>query len=250
LAWVGSSLVFGLLVQPLEGLLALMESASRVPICNPGIAGGAGFEAVLMETRHVKAALSAMTVKTDWRDARGIAQLLRLGWYCSGHAKSASAQEVRSLLTARKLMQGKLLDLESGIRGVLRGFGLKVGTVSRGRFEARIRELVDGHAMLKTVIGSMLAARTALQQEFAPSPHDALAGACGCCLPPVDELAWRGRHRRHHVQEWRRRSRALPTFAGCRTSLWRDAKEVPVRRARRDRLDQQGRRPPGADRAL
>ena len=95
----------------------------------------AGFEVVLLETRHVKAALSAMTVKTDRRDARGIAQLLRLGWYRPVHAKSASAQEVRVLLTGRKLIQGKLLDIESGIRGVLRGFGLKVGPISRGRFE-------------------------------------------------------------------------------------------------------------------
>ena len=127
----------------------------------------AGLEAVLLETRHVKAALSAMTVKTDRRDARGIAQLLRLGWYRPVHAKSVSAQEVRALLTARKLIQAKLLDIESGIRGLLRGFGLKVGTISRGRFEARIRELVEGQAMLETVIGSMLAVRTALQQEFA-----------------------------------------------------------------------------------
>lgn len=127
----------------------------------------AGFEAVLLETRHVKAALSAMTVKTDRRDARGIAQLLRLGWYRSVHAKSASAQEVRSLLTARKLIQGKLLDIESGIRGVLRGFGLKVGTISRGRFETRVLDLVAGHAMLNTVISSMLTARAALQAEFA-----------------------------------------------------------------------------------
>jgi transposase len=127
----------------------------------------AGYDAVLLETRHVKAALSAMTVKTDRRDARGIAQLLRLGWYRPVHAKSASAQEVRSLLTARKLIQGKLLDIESGIRGVLRGFGLKVGAISRGRFEARIRDLVEGQTMLETVIGSMLAARAALQAEFA-----------------------------------------------------------------------------------
>jgi transposase len=126
----------------------------------------AGFEAVLLETRHVKAALSAMTVKTDRRDARGIAQLLRLGWYRPVHAKSASAQEVRALLTARKLIQGKLLDVESGIRGVLRGFGLKVGAISRGRFEARILKLVDGHAMLEEMISAMLAARTAFESEF------------------------------------------------------------------------------------
>ncbi len=31
----------------------------------------AGFEVVLLETRHVKAALSAMVVKTDRKDARG-----------------------------------------------------------------------------------------------------------------------------------------------------------------------------------
>jgi len=49
---------------------------------------------------------------------------------------------------------------------VLRGFGLKVGPVSRGRFEARILELVDGNAILETAIGSMLAARTALETEF------------------------------------------------------------------------------------
>jgi transposase len=127
----------------------------------------AGLETVLLETRHVKAALSAMTVKTDRRDARGIAQLLRLGWYRPVHAKSGNAQEVRALLTARKLIQAKLLDIECGIRGVLRGFGLKVGSISRGRFEARILELVDGNMMLETVIGSMLSARTALQQEFA-----------------------------------------------------------------------------------
>jgi transposase len=126
----------------------------------------AGFETVLLETRHVKAALSAMTVKTDRRDARGIAQLLRLGWFRPVHAKSVGAQEVRALLTARKLIQAKLLDLECGMRGVLRGFGLKVGPISRGRFEVRIRELVDGHAILETVIGAMLAARAALETEF------------------------------------------------------------------------------------
>jgi transposase len=57
----------------------------------------AGLEAVLLETRHVKAALSAMIVKTDRKDARGIAQLLRMGWYRPVHRKSPPAQEVRAL---------------------------------------------------------------------------------------------------------------------------------------------------------
>ena len=66
----------------------------------------AGFETTLLETRHVKAALSAMTVKTDRQDARGIAQLLRMGWFRPVHAKSIGSQEIRALLVARKQLLG------------------------------------------------------------------------------------------------------------------------------------------------
>ena len=71
-----------------------------------------GRDAVLLETRHVKATLSAMTVKTDRKDARGIAQLLRMGWYRPVHAKSVPCKDSRALLVGRKLLQGKLLDVE------------------------------------------------------------------------------------------------------------------------------------------
>jgi transposase len=126
----------------------------------------AGFEAVLLETRHVKAALSAMVVKTDRRDARGIAQLLRMGWFRPVHRKSPPAQEVRALLVGRKLLQGKLLDVELSLRGILRGFGLKLGQVSKGRFAARVRELVAGQPTLERVAEPMLRAREALRAEF------------------------------------------------------------------------------------
>ena len=126
----------------------------------------AGFDVVLLETRHVKAALSAMTVKTDRKDARGIAQMVRMGWYRPVHCKTPAAQEVRVLLVARKQLQTKLLDLEFCIRGILRGFGLKMGVVTKSRFEARVRELVEGHPMLSQVSSPMLAAREALRTQF------------------------------------------------------------------------------------
>jgi transposase len=126
----------------------------------------AGFASVLMETRHVKKALSASTVKTDRRDARGMAQLLRMGWFRPVHAKSAGSQEVRALLVARKQLQHKLIDIELSIRGILRGFGLKVGKVTRKDFEKRIRELVTGHAMLEQIVDAMLPARKALLDQF------------------------------------------------------------------------------------
>jgi len=127
---------------------------------------GAGYETVLLETRHVKAALSAMTVKTDRKDARGIAQLIRMGWFRPVHAKSVDAQEIRALLIARKQLLGRLIDVELSIRGILRGFGLKVGPVTRRNFEARIRELVAGQATLERIATAMLSARSALKAEY------------------------------------------------------------------------------------
>ena len=126
----------------------------------------AGLPVELFETRHVRAAFKAMPVKTDRKDARGIAQLLRMGWFRPVHCKSPPAQEVRALLVGRTLLQAKLLDVELSIRGILRGFGLKVGVVSKGRFAARIRELVTGQAMLERVIEPMLRAREALRAEY------------------------------------------------------------------------------------
>jgi transposase len=126
----------------------------------------AGFKTVLLETRHVKAALSAMTVKTDRKDARGLAQLMRMGWFRPVHAKSMGSQEVRALLVARKQLLGRLIDVELSIRGILRGFGLKVGPVTRKGFEVRVRELATGQATLERIAGAMLSARAALQAEY------------------------------------------------------------------------------------
>jgi len=126
----------------------------------------AGLAVELLETRHVHKALEAMLVKSDRNDARGIAQLMRVGWFRPVHCKSIGAQETRAVLTARKLVQSKLRDIESSLRGILRGFGLKVGKTTQKQFEARIKELVVGHPSLQVVTAALLAVRAVLLREF------------------------------------------------------------------------------------
>jgi transposase len=126
----------------------------------------AGLAVELLETRHVKAALSAMPVKTDRNDARGIAQLMRLGWFRPVHCKSLAAQEMRALLTARKLVQSKLYDVEMSLRGILRGFGLKVGPTTPRRFADRIGNLVAGHDTLATIAQALLSVHEVLLREL------------------------------------------------------------------------------------
>jgi len=121
----------------------------------------------LLETRHVRNAFKIMPVKTDRKDAHGIAELMRLGWFRPVHCKSLEAQETRVILTARKLVQKMLHETEMSLRGLLRNFGLKVGKVSPLAFEARIRELVEGHPTLQAVAASLLGVRARLRGEFA-----------------------------------------------------------------------------------
>jgi transposase len=126
----------------------------------------AGLAVELLETRHVRDAFKAMPVKTDRNDARGIAQLKRLGWFRPVHCKSLPAQELRAVLTAGKLVQGKRHDLEMSLRGILRGFGLKVGLTTPRSFEGRVRELVDGHPTLLAVADALLLARVTLGEQL------------------------------------------------------------------------------------
>ena len=126
----------------------------------------AGLPVELLETRHVRDAFKAMPVKTDRKDARGIAQLMRLGWFRPVHCKSLPAQEVRAMLKARKLLQTKNHDVEMSLRGVLRGFGLKVGPTTPRTFASRVRELVAGHPTLSTIAEALLAARGTLFEQW------------------------------------------------------------------------------------
>lgn len=120
----------------------------------------------LLETRHVRDAFKAMPVKTDRNDARNIAQLMRLGWFRPVHCKSIAAQETRAMLTARTLVQSKLRDIEMSLRGILRGFGLKVGPTTSNRIAGRIRELVAEHPSLQVVAESLLAVHEVLLREL------------------------------------------------------------------------------------
>jgi transposase len=122
---------------------------------------------ICVETRHMKALLTAQQInKTDRNDARGIAQMMRVGLFKPVHVKTLVAQEQRMLLTSRKLLQRKLLDVESDLRGTLRNFGLKVGVVGGSRYEARVRELVEGFPRLAVIVEPLLSQQFAVLHKM------------------------------------------------------------------------------------
>ena len=127
----------------------------------------AGFDVVCMEARQVKSALSAMRNKTDKHDARGIAQLLRSGWYSRVHIKSMASHRVRALLSSRRAVLAKCIDLENEIRGIFKVFGIKLPPrLGHGAFDPHVRPLIEADEVLSLSLLPMLDARLVLYRTF------------------------------------------------------------------------------------
>lgn len=126
-----------------------------------------GLEAVCMEARQVAAALAAMRNKTDRNDARGIAQILRTGWYNAVHVKSSESHEVRALLSSRRAVLDKCVDLENEIRGLLKVFGVRLSShVPHGAYDPTVRPLVADRPALLPALGPLLDARLVLYRTY------------------------------------------------------------------------------------
>lgn len=121
---------------------------------------------ICVETRHMQAMLKAQINKTDRNDARGIAQMMRVGVFRPVHVKTVRSQKLRMLLTHRKLFQSKAIAIENDLRGTLRNFGLKVGMVGTVRFEGRVQELVERIPDLAVLVEPLLIVRRALREQI------------------------------------------------------------------------------------
>ena len=126
----------------------------------------AGFPVICIETRHMRAMLKAQINKTDRNDARGIAQMMRVGLYRPVHVKTLRSQKLRVLLTHRKLLQSKAIAIENDLRATLRNFGLKVGMVGTVKFEARIKELVENLRDLAVLVEPLLIVRRVVREQL------------------------------------------------------------------------------------
>jgi transposase len=130
-----------------------------------GALAEAGLPVICVETRHMRAVLKAQINKTDRNDARGMAQMMRVGLCRPVHVKTLRSQKLRMLLTHRKLLQSQAIAIDNDLRATLRHFGLKVGTVGRAKFETRIKELVEDLPDLAVLVEPLLIVRRVLREQ-------------------------------------------------------------------------------------
>ena len=120
---------------------------------------------VCIDARHAHAALSVRMNKSDPNDARGLAELIRMGWYREVRVKSGDSQAIRALLVARSRLVSIRRDLENQVRGLLKEVGLLFPRAIGGQFRVRVRELVDHQHMLRSIIEGLLAVHEQVEEQ-------------------------------------------------------------------------------------
>lgn len=124
-----------------------------------------GFQTACIETRHAQRFLSSRSNKTDRSDARGIADMMRLGHYRAVHVKSKASQLVRTTLVARRKFVEHLIAIETTIRGLLKVHGLKLGALHRCQFAAKVKKLLADAPDLRMAIEPLLEARNMMRKQ-------------------------------------------------------------------------------------
>jgi transposase len=161
----------------------------------------AGLPVACMDARHAHAALSVRPTKTDRNDARGLAEMVRMGWYREVQVKSLGAHESMALLGVRRRLVDMRVEIDGQIRGILKTFGLVVGRGNKGAFAQRARMLTQDHPVLSALIDKLIEVReivvakvAALDKEIRRFVRDDLTLRRFMTVPgvgPVTALAFR-----------------------------------------------------------
>jgi transposase len=125
-----------------------------------------GLPVVCLDARHAKAALKLQLNKSDANDARGLAQIVRTGWYRGVAVKDLDRQLVRVLITARTQLVAQRVDLGNQIRGLLKPFGLLAGKGVGKTSAEKVRSLIP-NGPLHDVTEALLRAWEAINKEVA-----------------------------------------------------------------------------------
>jgi transposase len=129
-----------------------------------------GVPVVCICARHAKGVLSTRVNKSDPHDAEGLAQLARTGWFKAIRIKDDASHLVRTELKVREQLAKAKRAMSNQLRGLLKLFGLRLGTVTTpAKRGERLEALFAQKPELRPALAPLVAAIEALEKQIADS---------------------------------------------------------------------------------
>lgn len=161
-----------------DGLIELIRTkapeAARIGLetgaTSPGLfhaLKAAGLPVICMDARHAHAALSMRPAKSDKSDARGLADIVRMGWYREVTVKSFAAHERRAMLATRHRLVSLRADLDAQLRGLLKPFGMILGAGNTDVLVRRAEALAEGQPVIAGLVTQLAEVRRHVASQIA-----------------------------------------------------------------------------------
>jgi transposase len=125
-----------------------------------------GFPVICLDARHAHAALSMRINKSDQNDAKGLADMARMGWYREAAVKSAESWRARSMLAARTKLVNLRRDLENQMRGLCKGLGILLGKAGSTNLARRVDAILADAPDLRDIFAPLLLAQSCLNEQI------------------------------------------------------------------------------------
>ena len=125
-----------------------------------------GFPAICLDARHANAALSMRINKSDRNDAKGLAEMARMGWFREVAVKSAENQKLRSMLAARTKLVNIRRDLDNQMRGLCKGLGIVLGKAGSASLARKIAAVISDIPDMQDLFAPLLVAQSCLTAQI------------------------------------------------------------------------------------
>lgn len=113
--------------------------------------------AVCMDARKLSPVLALRINKTDKNDARGIAEVLRVGMFTRVHDKPQEAIDRSAVLTMRRCIVNQRTDIKNHIRGILKTYGIRLGSIGSTKFSKAVKTRLEGvNSIVQSAIEDLL----------------------------------------------------------------------------------------------
>jgi transposase len=126
---------------------------------------GMGLPIDCIHARRAAAALKLQANKTDRNDARGLAQLVRSGWYDPVPMKSIATHRVRAIVVARDQFVRMCTALINKIRGLAKTFGIIIGAGKGGSFDRAVQHALPSDPIVRDLLKGLLETLAILRER-------------------------------------------------------------------------------------
>ena len=136
-----------------------------------------GFPVICLDARHASAALSMRINKSDQNDAKGLAELARMGWYREAAVKGTESWRTRSMLAARNKLVDLRRDLDNQMRGLCKGLGMVLGRAGSINLARKVNAVLAEAPDLQDIFAPLLLAQSCLTEQIEKLDRELVAMA-------------------------------------------------------------------------